>query len=456
MYLNELFLYQIYPLGFCGALYHNSNPGNHAYIPEPRPVNRLAMIDESWMEHLCQLGINAVYIGPLFESTYHGYDTADFFWIDRRLGSNADFINLVERFHSRGIKVIVDGVFNHVGRDFWAFKDVQKNRENSQYKNWFYTDFSGNNCNNDGFNYEGWEGHLELVKLNLENPQVKKHLTDAVLYWINEFGIDGIRFDVAYMVNRQFLTEISETCRNQKEDFILLGEMIHGTYTDIVNPQMLSSATNYECYKGMYSSLNDKNYFEIAYALNRQSGDCGIYKNLCLYNFTDNHDTDRVASTLKDSRYLYLLYLMLFTMPGFPCIYYGSEFGIEGKKENYRDENVRPAGNLETFKSNPHAAQLNSAIARFARIRKETGALRYGSYRQLYVSNQQFVFLRKDQFSTAIVAFNLSDSPVEITVPLEGISGSFTDRLNNSEYKLDGKNLKLRLYEFWGSILVKN
>lgn len=451
---NEAFFYSIYPLGFCGALYANPNPGRHDFFTQNSPQNRLAAISDSWLDHICSLGANAVYFGPLFESTYHGYDTADYFWIDRRLGTNGDFARLVEKMHRRGIKVVVDGVFNHVGRNFWAFADVQKNGQNSPYKDWFYLDFSRNNHFNDGFCYCGWEGCLDLVQLNLQNPAVKQHLIDAALYWIENFKIDGIRFDVAYMIDRQFLAEISAACRRAKSDIWLLGEMIHGTYTEIANGAMLDSATNYECYKGLYSSLNDKNYFEIAYAFKRQSANGGIYQHLHLFNFADNHDVDRVASKISKKAHLFPLYLMLFTMPGIPSVYYGSEFGIEGVKTGAKDENVRPAIDLAQISANPPVAGLAENIKRFAQIRKNTPALVNGNYEELLVKNEQFAYKRQLGDKCAIAVFNLNDNFAEITVPAHGANGTLHDQLGGKNYTVQNGVLTLQVPPNWGMVLT--
>ena len=236
MWFDESVIYQIYPLGFCGAPEKNDNILEH----------RILIMD--FVQHIKKLNVSAVYFCPLFESVAHGYDTVDFNKIDTRLGTNNDFKQVCDSLHNNGIKVLLDGVFNHVGREFFAFKDVRENKWNSRYKDWFIINFDGNSCYNDGFWYEGWEGHYELVKLNLDNYEVKQYLLSCVGNWIDEFGIDGLRLDVAYMLNRQFMKELKSYCVSKKSDFFLAGEMIHGNYRDIINNEMLHSATNYECF----------------------------------------------------------------------------------------------------------------------------------------------------------------------------------------------------------------
>ncbi|MBQ9993784.1 MAG: maltodextrin glucosidase, partial [Clostridia bacterium] len=313
---RDAVIYHIYPLGMTGAPEYNPFSG--------QAVNRIAAIAEM-TEHIADMGFDAVYFGPVFSSTKHGYDTADYRIIDERLGTNDDFAALCRGLHDKGIRVILDGVFNHVGRDFFAFRDVREKRENSPYRDWFNINFGGDSCYGDGFWYEGWEGHFELVKLNLHNFAVREHIFSCIGEWIDNFGIDGLRLDVAYLLDEGFLCELRNYCLSKRADFFLLGESIHGDYNRIVNDRMLHSATNYECYKGIHSSLNSANMHEIGYSLNRQFGPehwC-IYRGKSMYSFVDNHDVSRIASILGDSSHIALAYGLIFTMPGIPSVYYG-------------------------------------------------------------------------------------------------------------------------------------
>ncbi|MCD8379598.1 MAG: cyclomaltodextrinase, partial [Lachnospiraceae bacterium] len=326
MWAEESVFYQIYPLGFCGAPFSNDGILEHRI---------LKVID--WIPHLKKLHVNAVYFSPLFESDTHGYDTRDYLRIDTRLGSEEDFIKVVQSLHENGIRVVLDGVFNHVGRGFWAFQDVLQNRENSPYKDWFYRiDFGGNSPYHDGLWYEGWEGCYDLVKLNLRNPAVVQYLLDCVSFWVNTFQIDGLRLDVAYSLDLDFLRRLRAHCDSLKEDFFLVGEVLHGDYNRIMNPEMLHSVTNYECYKGLYSSFNSMNLFEIVHSLLRQFGPeqwC-LYTGKHLLSFVDNHDVSRIATMLQNENHLPLIYALLFGMPGIPCQYYGSERGEKAEKRD--------------------------------------------------------------------------------------------------------------------------
>lgn len=445
---QDSLFYHIYPLGFCGA------PATNDFSSPLTP--RLASI-HTWFDHLQYLGVNALYLGPLFESSAHGYDTADYFQVDRRLGDRQTLSQLVGEAHRRGIRVILDGVFNHVGRHFWAFRDLQEWGARSAYQDWFVNvNFSKRNGHGDAFIYEGWEGHDDLVKLNLQNPAVVDHLLKAVEMWVQAFDIDGLRLDVAYCLDEEFLHKLATFSRSLKSDFWLLGEMIHGNYTKIVNQQALDSATNYECYKGIFSSHVDKNFFEIAYALNRQFGEGGIYRNLSLYNFVDNHDVDRVASKLTDPAHLSTVYTLLFTIPGVPSIYYGSEFGLGGKKESHSDAALRPCLNLSQLQAACPQPTLPALIAKLGQVRRETPALRYGDYQQLYVSHQQLAFIRYWEGQYAIVMLNSASTSVEIPVSLPSNPVSYLmDALsNNTFFNFNSPCLTVPMLPFSSRILI--
>lgn len=395
MWYENCTFYQIYPLGFCNAPPTNTGVEGHE-------LQKIL----AWIPHMQNLGVGALLLNPIFESDAHGYDTRDFSKIDVRLGSNEEFAQICKLLHAANIKVVLDGVFNHVGRGFWAFEDVKKKRELSRYKDWFYIDFNGNSNYDDGFWYEGWEGHFELVKLNLNNYEVVEHLLNCVAGWIKEFGIDGIRLDVAYSVNQGFMKRLCKFTKEKNAEFFLVGEMLHGDYKTIVNEEMLDSATNYECYKGMYSSLNSLNFFEISYSLNRQFGEdeWSLYKKLPLLNFVDNHDVTRAASILNNPNHLPLLYGMLFGIPGIPCIYYGSEWGAQGIKQEGSDAELRPSFGA------PIENDLFECIKKMVQIRKESLALCKGEYFNTFLTNKQFVFGRTISNETIYIALNAEEN----------------------------------------------
>lgn len=424
-WINESIMYNIYPLGFCGAPRENDFKLEY----------RLDKIYD-WIDHFKSLGINTMVFNPVFESTRHGYDTIDYYKIDSRLGDNNSFKEICDALHKNGIRVILDGVFNHVGRDFFAFKDVQKNRESSHYSSWFAgLNFWGNNHYNDGFSYEGWAGHIDLVKLNLDNSQVVDHLIGAVKFWIEEFGIDGLRLDAADCVNIEFFKRLRQTCLSLKPDFWLYGEITSGDYNRWANNEALHSVTNYECYKGIYSSHNDHNYFEIAHSLNRQFGDGGIYRNIYTFNFVDNHDVNRVASMLREKAHLDNVYTVLYTMPGVPCLYYGSEWGIEGKRTRESDYELRPCLDIDCI-PNPNYA-LCRHIAKLGKVRAALPALKYGDFRNVNIKNEQLVYMRRGEGQTVYVALNLASNDFTIDFNTEGGS-VLTDVLTGETFETNG------------------
>lgn len=445
---KDAIFYHLYPLGWAGA-----PPGND-FVSAPVP--RLAAFHE-WLPHLAALGVNALYLGPVWESSAHGYDTADYYRLDRRLGTNETLRDLSTDLHARGMRLILDGVFNHVGRDFWAFRDLQARGEASPYRDWFAgVRFDARSPLGDPFAYDAWEGHFELVTLNLGHPDVRAHLFGAIDAWVRDFGIDGLRLDVAYALDQDFIRALAAHCRALRPDFWLLGEVIHGDYRQWVYRGGLDATTNYVCYKGLWSSHADANYFEIAYALKQQFAEGGTYRGLPLYTFADNHDVDRVASRLTDPAQLYPLYALLFTMPGVPSLYYGSEWGIAGARTATSDAALRPALDLATsVRDAPHPA-LAPALARFAALRHRLVALRRGDYRELLVAHQQLAFARQSGDERVIVALNAANHEITVTIPAP-FPGTRTavDLLNGDEsFPIEDGKLRVALPPHWARVMV--
>ncbi len=439
--------YHIYPLGLTGAPSRND-------FSQPPSARLDQLLD--WIPHLKNLGVNALYLGPLFESTAHGYDTADYYHVDRRLGTNETLANLSAALHANGMRLVLDGVFNHVGRDFWAFRDLQARGYDSPYRDWFHNlRFGSHSPYGDPFTYESWAGNYDLVKLNLHNPAVREHLFGAVAHWMDAFGVDGLRLDAADVIDPDFLNALAAFCKARGADFWLMGEIVQGDYRRLANPQMLDAVTNYECYKGLYSSLASANYFEIAYALNRQFGEGGVYRGLPLYNFVDNHDVNRVASNLPKPEHLYPLYCLLFTMPGVPSIYYGSEWGLTGVRSKFSDRALRPALALDLARQGSPMPDLERTISGLARLRQATPALRYGEYRQLFVGHEQFAFARYTDRETVIIMLNAADLParIEVNVPANAICAE--DLLNQGErFPVQGGRLQIgQVFPCWGRVL---
>ncbi len=441
---DEAVFYHIYPLGLTGA------PTQNDYgLPEHR-LNTLI----PWIDHIREIGCNALYIGPLFESVGHGYETTDYKKLDSRLGDNKDLTDFVAECHRQGIRVILDGVFNHTGRDFFAFKDIREKRESSQYRDWYCNvNFYGNNEYNDGFSYDNWGGYNLLVKLNQRNPAVKDYICDVIRFWVSEFDIDGIRLDAADVLDFDFMKALRHTANEVKPDFWLMGEVIHGDYSRWVNEGTLHSVTNYNLHKALYSGCNDHNFFEIAHTVKRLYDMGGSRPDgLKLYNFADNHDVERIYTKLNNKAHFAPVHILMYTLPGIPSIYYGSEFGIEGKKEKFSDASLRPALKLEDFgdavKNNP----CTRLIAALGRTRQQAKALSYGDYRELQLTNRQYAFSRTCNGETVIVTVNNDDSDYVMTVAA-GNCAAYIGALSGQKVSVDNGhicvNVKANAGEIW-------
>lgn len=443
---DESVFYHIYPLGLTGA------PAQNDY---GEVVHRLPTLIP-WIDHILEIGCNAIYIGPLFESVGHGYETTDYRMLDRRLGDNDDLKEFVRICHEKGVRVIFDGVFNHTGRDFFAFKDLQKNRENSPYKDWYCNvNFSGNNEYNDGFSYDNWGGYNLLVKLNQWNPQVKDYIYDVIRFWVSEFDIDGIRLDAADVLDFDFMKGMRQVANEVKPDFWLMGEVIHGEYTRWVNPETLHSVTNYNLNKALWSGCNEHNFFEIAHTVKRlyDMGGCH-YKNLQLYSFADNHDVERIASKILNKDHLGVVYTLMYTLPGIPSIYYGSEFGIEGKKEQGSDASLRPHLALSDYADAVTDNPLTALIAKLGSIHQTQKALCYGEYKELLLTNRQYSFARSFENEDVITAVNNDEQEATLHIPYQGSKNQFKGALSGKNYIVQNGMVEITLAACSGDILI--
>ena len=440
---DEAVFYHIYPLGLTGA------PMENSYGEVEHRLNTLI----PWIAHIKEIGCNALYIGPLFESVGHGYETTDYKKLDSRLGDNKDLTNFVAECHKQGIKVILDGVFNHTGRDFFAFKDIQKNRENSQYKDWYCNvNFSGNTEYNDGFSYENWGGYNLLVKLNQQNPAVRDYICDVIRFWVSEYDIDGIRLDAADVLDFNYMKALRQVANEVKPDFWLMGEVIHGDYSKWVNEGTLHSVTNYQLHKALYSGHNDHNYFEIAHTVKRLYEMGGNKPDgLKLYNFTDNHDVERIYTKLNNKAHFAPVHILEYTLPGVPSIYYGSEFGIEGRKEQFSDASLRPALNLEDYKDAVTNNSFTRLLAALGKTRQNCKALSYGDYKELILMNRQYAFSRNYNGESVVVAVNNDDSDYTMTLPV-GNAAEYIGALSGEKVSVNNGNIVVTIKANYGEI----
>ncbi|MBR5798577.1 MAG: alpha-amylase [Lachnospiraceae bacterium] len=441
-WFDEAVFYHIYPLGLTGA------PKLNEY---GEPVHRLNTL-LPWISHIKEIGCNAIYIGPLFESVGHGYETTDYKKLDTRLGTNEDLTNFVAECHKQGIRVILDGVFNHTGRDFFAFQDIKKNRENSPYKDWYCNvNFWGNNSYNDGFSYENWGGYDLLVKLNQHNPAVKDYICDVIRFWVSEFDIDGIRLDAADVLDFEYMKALRHVANEVKPDFWLMGEVIHGNYSRWANDATLHSVTNYMLHKALYSGHNDHNYFEVAHTIKYVNDMVG--GKLKLYSFVDNHDVERIYTKLSNKAHFVPVHVMLYTLPGIPSLYYGSEFGIEGHKEKFSDDSLRPALNLDDFKDAVETNPCTGLIAALGKIRQNTPALCYGDYKELLLQTTHFAYARTLDGKSVIVTVNNAGNDVQMDIQA-GDSAEYVGALTGERVSVNGGRISVRVGAASGEIWI--
>ena len=442
---EQAIFYHMYPLGMTGAPKTNI---------QTEVTDRFKELDQ-WIPHIHSLGCNAIYIGPLFESSSHGYDTRDYKLVDRRLGTNESFREFTKLCHENGIKVVVDGVFNHTGREFFAFKDIQEKKWDSPYKDWYKgVNFGWQSPLGDPFGYEAWQGHFELPCLNLYNLQVKDYLFDVIRFWVNEFDIDGIRLDCANILDFNFMKEMRAKTASMKPDFWLMGEVIHGEYGRWVNPEMLHSVTNYELHKSIYSGFNDHNFFEIAHNVRRLEA---IGRQL--YTFLDNHDEDRIASKLKVKEHLYPVYTCLMTLPGIPSIYYGGEWATEGRRTSTCDDDLRPC--ILAQKIPELNCKLTDFISKLGKIHQENEELHTGKYQELLLTNRQYAYARWGNNSLIITALNNDDNEAILNIPVPIQAREAVDLLNrddttsneNTVLSIQNGRLEIKLKGNWGAVL---
>lgn len=443
---DEAIFYHIYPLGMTGA------PKQNAYgAAESRLNTLIPMIGE-----IKKLGCDALYIGPLFESVGHGYETTDYKKLDSRLGTNEDLTKFVAECHKQGVRVVLDGVFNHTGRDFFAFQDIKQNREVSRYKDWYCNvNFGGNNQYQDGFSYENWGGYDLLVKLNQHNPEVIEYICDVIRFWVSEFDIDGIRLDAADVLDFSYMQALRRVANEVKPDFWLMGEVIHGDYIRWANKDTLHCVTNYHLHKALYSGHNDHNYFEIAHTVKRLYEMAGGMGEMRLYNFVDNHDVERIYTKLTDKNHMAPVHVLLYTLPGVPSIYYGSEFGIEGHKQQGSDDSLRPHITHEAYLAATKDNRLTALIARLGEIRHDAKALSYGTYRELLLTNKQYAFAREYQGQTVIVTVNNSDEDFAMVLPAEN-GTVYTGGLSGEKVSVKDGGISVCVKANAGEIWISN
>jgi glycosidase len=410
--------WQLHPISFAGAAPIAADAGALDAAAAGHRLLRLG----AWLDYLIDLGCNGLALGPIFASESHGYDTIDHFRIDPRLGTDDDFSRLVADCRDRGVNLLLDGVFHHVGRGFPAFQDVLAHRRSSAYLPWFRVDFGADGPNEpDGFGYADFEGHRNLVALNHAEPAVQDYVSDVMRYWLDR-GAAGWRLDAAYAVPAAFWRTVISRVRRDHPDAWFVGEVIHGDYVAIVRDGGLDSVTQYELWKAIWSSLNDGNFFELAWAFDRHNGFAEVFAPL---TFVGNHDVTRIASRVDDLRHLPHALAILFTVAGTPSVYAGDEQAFRGVKYDRAggDDEIRPAFPGSPGGLAPHGWPVYRLHQDLIGLRRRNPWLVRAHTRVLHLENEALAYESADPAGGTGIAvlLNISDAPV--TFPLAGLAG---------------------------------
>jgi len=406
--------WQIYPLGFTGA---DTTGENRA------PAGTLRQLI-GWLDYAIELGASGILLGPIFASATHGYDTTDYLQIDPRLGNDADFDQLIEAAHERGLKVLLDGVFNHVAYLHPSFQEVLNGGPSAPRANWFHMTWPADPDSPERPDYRTFEGHGDLIALNHESSDVVDYVTEVMNHWLDR-GADGWRLDAAYAVPTQFWSSVLPSVKEQHPDAYIVGEVIHGDYDAIVTESGMHAVTQYELWKAMWSAINDANFFELAWAMERHNGYLDTFVPL---TFVGNHDVTRIASQLIDERHIAHTLVILFTTGGTPSLYYGDEQAFRGVKEDRPggDDEVRPRFPGDPADLAPFGWPTYHLHQQLISIRRRHPWLHGAKTQQRDLSNEQFSFTVSDGDQRLVVALNISDGEWFTAVPgdLELLAGS--------------------------------
>jgi glycosidase len=344
-----------------------------------------------------------VALGPIFASRTHGYDTTDHYRIDSRLGDDTDFDYLIEQAHGRGLLVLLDGVFNHVGVDFPRYHQAL---EDDSAAGWFRGDRGA---------FHTFEGHPELVTLDHNNPEVADYTVDVLDHWIRR-GADGWRLDAAYAVPQQFWADVVPRVHARHPQAWFVGELIHGDYAAAVAETGLDSVTQYELWKAIWSSLNDANFYELDWTLQRHNT---FLESFAPLTFIGNHDVTRIASRLDHPDHLAQALVILMTVGGVPSIYAGDEFGYRGIKEERAggDDAIRPEFDSPPSQLDARGAEIYELHRYLIGLRRRHPWLHAAFITALLLDNRHYIYRTHHDDEALIVALNVDDAPLPVVLP---------------------------------------
>lgn len=393
-WIEHAIWWQVYPLGFVGAFPQRSEP------PQPGEHRLRRLV--GWLDHAIELGASGIALGPIFTSRTHGYDTTDHYHVDPRLGDDADFDHLAAEAHRRGLRMLLDGVFNHVGTDFAKYRDASDDPSSAR---WF--------CGQPG-RFDTFEGHLELITLNHDNPEVVDYVVDVMAYWL-ERGADGWRLDAAYAVPPHFWSEALPKVRERHPDAWFVGELIHGDYAAVVDAATFDSSTQYELWKAIWSSLNDGNFFELDWALHRHNEFLLRFPPL---TFVGNHDVTRIVSRLERREHLAHALVILLTVGGVPSVYAGDEFAFRGVKEERHggDDAVRPEFGTPPLQTDDFGTKVWALHRYLVGLRRRRPWLHAATTTAVRVQNRHYVYETRSGEDALLVALNIGDNSLRLAV----------------------------------------
>jgi cyclomaltodextrinase / maltogenic alpha-amylase / neopullulanase len=402
-WIDHAVWWHAYPLGFVGA--------EPLALPAGAPpVPRLDRLGP-WLDYLVDLGCNGLALGPVFASGSHGYDTVDHLRIDPRLGDDAAFDRLVEACRGRGVRLLLDGVFNHVGRDFPRFAQAQADGPDSPAGSWFRWQ--------DG-QPEVFEGHDLLVAFDHEAPAVREYVASVMIHWLDR-GADGWRLDAAYEVPPSFWAAVLPGVRERHPDAWFVGEVIHGDYAEFVAASGVDSVTQYELWKSIWSALNDANLHELAWNLGRHDALLEAFTPL---TFVGNHDVTRIASRLANPAHLGHAVAVLMTVGGIPSVYAGDEQAFTGVKEDreHGDDAVRPPFPDTPADLAPFGAAAHEVHQRLIGMRRRHPWLAQARTRVEHVTNTTLALrsVPRDGGAGLVLLLSVDDAPQRFPDALAG------------------------------------
>jgi len=446
---TDAVVYHIYPLGLLGA--PRRNPGHG--MPQPRLLEL-----RRWYDHIQSLGVDTILLGPIFESETHGYDTVDLKRVDRRLGDIDTLRTVIDELHARGMCVLLDGVFNHTGRRFFAFEELRALGKRSPYRDWYRVDLTRDNKHGDGFSYKGWHGSSGLPELNLEHEPVRQHLFEVARYWLEDIGVDGWRLDAASDVAPAFWQRFRAACKTARPDCFLLGELVFGEYGKYLGPDGLDGATHYPLYDAMHRAFEANRFAPLARLLrqHQQKRHGGV-----LLSFLGNHDVTRLRSRLSEPADFYPAMVLLMSLPFTPCLYYGDECGMTGEKARGDHALRRPMPNPDEPWPDDSRDRY-AAIARLVRLRRDHPVLRHGDITYVKAQHNLLAVALRSATATALIVINVShdEQTWSLSLPneLAATADRFVDALDlhlpPPIVRGDGAVTLDALYPKWGRVLI--